>query len=109
MKQPPGLCSEGGGLDEAKLATHVLSSLSVMLPPQPASPLQPRKVEPLSATALSVTFVLAGNCAWHDVPHRIPAGVELTVPIPVPARAIVSVCIPPISRTGVAGAVSWLT
>jgi hypothetical protein len=53
------------------------------------SPLQPANVEPLAATAVSVTLVLNSKGALHVLPQVIPAGLEVTVPLPVPALVIV--------------------
>ena len=50
------------------------------------SPPHPVKVEPDEALAVSVTTVPAVNEAPHVTPQEIPAGDELTVPVPVPVR-----------------------
>jgi hypothetical protein len=55
------------------------------------SPLQPVKIEPVAGTALSVTSVPESKFALQAVPQLIPAGVLVTVPVPLPARATVSV------------------
>src|SRR5688572_10782973 len=68
-------------------------------------PLQPAKLEPLCSVALSWTAVPLGNCAWHEVPQLMPGGLDCTVPMPLPARLIVSVRMPPSSVT----LPTWLT
>lgn len=76
-----------------KVAVTVSAALmvTVQLPvPEQPAPLQPVNVEVASAAALSVTTVDAGKVLEHEVPHVMPAGDELTVPPPVPARMTVS-------------------
>jgi hypothetical protein len=54
--------------------------------PVPAHPppVHPPKVDPLAGIAVSVTPVPVGYAAEQFVPQLIPAGLELTVPLPVP-------------------------
>jgi hypothetical protein len=66
----------------------LIVTLQVVVPVQ--LPLQPVKVEPVAATAVRVTAVLLLNDAEHAVPHEIPAGALVTVPLPVPALVTVS-------------------
>jgi hypothetical protein len=47
-------------------------------------PTQPVKVEPGAGTAVKVTAVPLANAAEHVVPQEIPAGLLVTVPVPVP-------------------------
>ena len=54
------------------------------------SPLQPVKVKPTSATAVRVTTVLSMKLAVHVRPQSIPAGVLVTVPLPMPVFPTVS-------------------
>jgi hypothetical protein len=64
-------------------------------------PLQPLKTEPAAAVALSVTQVpLAYDCE-QSVPHVIPPGSLVTLPLPVPARTTMSVA--PLGGGGGAG------
>ena len=55
----------------------------VPVPEHPA-PLQPAKVEPESGEAVSVITVPAENELLQVTPQEIPAGLETTVPVPVP-------------------------
>ena len=48
------------------------------------APLQPMKVEPALGLALRVTNVPAENLVEHAAPQLIPAGDEVTVPVPLP-------------------------
>ena len=50
-----------------------------------AEPLQPAKVEPVAGVALKVTRVPLLYNAEQVLPQLIPAGVLVTVPLPVPA------------------------
>jgi hypothetical protein len=50
------------------------------------APLHPANVEPLAGVAVSVTLVPLEKLAVHAVPHVMPEGLEVTVPLPVPAR-----------------------
>ncbi len=53
------------------------------VPLQPP-PLKPAKVEPAAAVAVSVTEVPAAKLLEQSVPQLIPAGLLVTVPLPVP-------------------------
>jgi hypothetical protein len=48
------------------------------------TPLQPAKVEPAAGAAVKVTTVPLENEAEHVAPQEMPAGVLVTVPLPVP-------------------------
>ena len=50
------------------------------------SPLQPAKLEPDAAVAVRVTTVPVVKLAAQVEPQLIPAGLEVTVPKPVPVR-----------------------
>ena len=50
-------------------------------------PDQPLKTEPEAAAAVKVTAVLALSEVLHVPPHEMPAGLDVTVPEPVPALA----------------------
>jgi len=69
---------------------RVIVTLQVPVPVQPP-PLQPVKVEPAAGVAVRVTAVPVVNAAEHVVPQEIPAGLLVTVPLPVPDRETVSV------------------
>jgi hypothetical protein len=58
------------------------------VPPHPA-PLQPAKVEPAAAVAVSATTWPLAKLAEHVGWQAIPAGLLITVPVPVPASATV--------------------
>jgi hypothetical protein len=49
------------------------------------APLQPEKLEPVAATAVSVTDAPFVKSAWQVAPQAMPAGLLVTVPDPVPA------------------------
>ncbi|HUF31421.1 MAG TPA: hypothetical protein VMM77_12285 [Gemmatimonadaceae bacterium] len=60
--------------------------------PVPAhAPIQPVNSEPLAGCAVNVTTVPLLNDALHAEPHVIPAGVDVTVPLPLPSLVTVSV------------------
>ena len=61
----------------------------VPVPIQPP-PVQPAKIEPDAAVAESVTTVPGENDDEHVIPQLIPSGKLVTMPLPVPASAIVS-------------------
>jgi len=54
-------------------------------------PLQPTKIEPAAAAAVSVTELFVGNEALQVFPQLMPAGLLVTVPAPVPALVTVRV------------------
>src|SRR5437870_11907142 len=77
-----------GTLRSVKVA--VTLGACVMLTVQEPVPLHPAprqlsNVESLAATAVSVTLGLELNGALHVLPQVIPAGLEVTVPLPAPA------------------------
>jgi hypothetical protein len=59
------------------------------VPVQPA-PLHPANVDPSAATAVSATTASLAKFAEHAVGQLIPAGLLVTVPVPVPASDTVS-------------------
>jgi hypothetical protein len=64
---------------------------SVQVPPVPLhAPLQPAKYDPFAGAAVSLTWVPDANEAVHVGLQLIPAGLLVTVPLPVPARVTVS-------------------
>src|ERR671937_186694 len=65
--------------------------VTVQVPLPVQSPLQPVKVEPASAVAVSVTVVPSAKEAEQVAPQSMPAGELVTVPEPVPALVTVSV------------------
>jgi len=58
---------------------------------QSGSPVHPSNVEPADGDAVSATPVPDVNPALHVAPQLMPAGLLVTVPLPVPALVIVSV------------------
>lgn len=54
-------------------------------------PVQPVKLDPLDARAVSVTVVPELNCAEQVLPQLIPDGLEVTVPVPLPDLDTLSV------------------
>jgi len=71
----------------------VVAALSVTVhvpvPVQPP-PLQPLNVDPAAGAAVKVTAVPPANAAEHVAPQEMPAGLLVTVPLPVPVFEIVS-------------------
>jgi hypothetical protein len=58
-----------------------MTSVQVVAVPVQA-PDHPRKEDPATAAAVSVTLLLAVRLALHVVPQLIPAGLLVTVPVP---------------------------
>ncbi len=80
----------------AKVAVTVVVVLAVTVqPPVPEQPPpdQPVKVEPAAGLAASWTTVPARNASLQSGPQAIPAGVEVTVPAPVPVLATVTTAV----------------
>jgi hypothetical protein len=75
----------------------VIGTVQVPVPVQ--APLQPANVEPLAAEAVRVTEAPLAKLALHVLPQLMPAGDEVTVPLPVPARVTVSANVPPVPGT----------
>lgn len=69
------------------------ATVTVHVPvPEHPPPDHPANVEPLSAVAVRVTEEPWSNSAAHVAPHVMPAGELLTLPLPVPDLATVTVC-----------------
>jgi hypothetical protein len=68
----------------------LIVTVHVPFPEQPL-PLQPAKVEPVAALAVSVTELPFAKPAEQVAPQLIPAGLDVTVPVPFPAFVTVSV------------------
>ena len=76
----------------SKVAVAEAAVLTTQLPvPVQPEPLQPVKVDPPSAAAVSVTVVLLKKFALQMAPHSMPVGAETTFPVPVPPLRIVTV------------------
>ena len=54
------------------------------------APLQPVKLEPGAATAVSVTLAPFAKSSSQVAPQTMPAGLLVTEPLPVPALTTVS-------------------
>ncbi|MCG3201831.1 MAG: hypothetical protein NFCOHLIN_01703 [Gammaproteobacteria bacterium] len=79
-----GAPDDGGGA-EVKFATTARdsSTATVQMGVVPAqSPLQPPNEDPVVGTAFNVTAVPLAYAALQSAPQSIPAGVEVTVPVP---------------------------
>jgi len=66
--------------------------VTVQAPVPEQSPDQPVKVEPADGVGVSVTDVPSAMDALQVAPQLIPPTFEVTVPVPLPAFATVSVC-----------------
>jgi len=103
---------------KAKVAVTEVAALivtvQVPLPEQPP-PLQPLKVEPAAGAAVKVTAVPLANETEQVVPQEMPAGLLVTVPLPVPAletvsaRVVVETPVPVTSRWSVSPSAVKLT
>lgn len=54
------------------------------------SPLQPAKTDPAAGAAVRVAVLPWGNCPVQVAPQSIPAGADVTVPMPAPALLTVT-------------------
>ena len=70
------------------LAAAVIVTTHAPLPLH--APLQPSNRDPAAVAAVSVTVVPLAKLAAHVAPQSIPAGVDVTVPAPVPVFVTVS-------------------
>jgi hypothetical protein len=91
------LLSTGAGAAVVlNVAATVVSAFNVTV--HVAAPLQPpplhaEKVEPEAAAAVRMTLVPATAVSVQALPHEIPAGVLVTVPVPGPFRVTTSVAL----------------
>jgi len=84
------------GFNESNVGVQFLSTDNVTcaVVPTPAalqSPPQPPKVDPVSGSSVSCTGGIGANgalCVEHLVPQLIPAGTDVTVPVPLPLLEI---------------------
>jgi hypothetical protein len=82
------------------VAERSASRVSVHGPVPEHAPVQPAKVDPEPAGAVSVTDVPWANAWTHAAPQSIPVGALVIEPLPVPALATVSVfCVSKIAVT----------
>lgn len=79
------VCVAETELENVAVADRLLLTGTVQVPVPEQAPLQPAKVDPASATAVSVTEVPAVKLALQLVPQLMPDGELLTVPLPEPA------------------------
>ena len=99
MVQPPPVASDEdtallpAGASKVAVAVAAVLTTQAPVPVQPP-PLQPVKVDPPSAVAVSVTVVLLKKLELHFTPQSIPVGAETTFPVPVPPLRAVTVKVP---------------
>ena len=74
----------GGITVKVAVTVALVDTTQVPAPAQPP-PFQPVKTEPASAVAVNVTRVPPGYVPVQSPPQVIPAGFEVTVPVPVPS------------------------
>jgi hypothetical protein len=81
------------GALRVKVAVSVLSSstTTVQVPVPAHAPLQPEKVAPVAGVAERARLVPPAMLALHVLPQEIPLGLEVTVPLPLPALPTVTV------------------
>ena len=87
------LLDEGASKSNVAFTVAVVFVLQVPTPVQPP-PLHPVKIEPGSLTAIRVTTVPLKKLPLQIPPQSTPAGLDLTVPDPVPTFAITRVNVP---------------
>jgi hypothetical protein len=90
----PALLTVSTNCFRSKLAVTLLGSFIVtahVVPDAVSHPLQPVKFEVLDGLAVNDTLVPTLKSSEQSVPQLMPAGVELTVPVPPPAGLTVSV------------------
>jgi hypothetical protein len=85
---------KSGGVSELNVGVTVVSPFMVTVhvpePEQPA-PLQPPKLDPEAAEAVSVTAVPGKKNAAHELAGQsMPGGALVTLPVPLPAKAMLS-------------------
>src|SRR5206468_6746829 len=78
---------------ELKLAFTVALPVTVQGPVPEQAPLQPPNEEPGAGAAFKATEVPASNWVEQVAPQSIPAGVEVTVPLPAPPLVTVTVIV----------------
>jgi hypothetical protein len=80
--------STTGTNDAVTMVSAVTDKVQVAVPVQPP-PDQPVKAEPVAGTAVRTTLAVALKSAAQVAPQLMPAGADVTVPVPLPARTIV--------------------
>src|SRR5438105_4295474 len=90
-----GDTGNAGVVAVSNFAVTVVSAVMVTVQgpvPVHPPPLQPVKIDPVAATGVSSTGPLKGAlCVLQLGPQVMPAGTEVTVPVPVPDFVNVSV------------------
>ena len=83
----------GTGGDDAmlKVAVTVAFGVSEQEPVPLQSPLHPPNTDPGSGTAVRMTVPAWVNCPVHVARQSIPAGLDVTVPVPAPTMLTVTV------------------
>jgi hypothetical protein len=91
--QPPPPLSLGAGGDGAtlKVAVTVAFLVREQRPVPAQSPLHPAKTDPGSGAAVRFTVLPRGNLPLHVARQSIPAGLDVTVPMPAPTMPTVTV------------------
>jgi hypothetical protein len=81
-----------------KVAVTEAAAVTAHVPVPEHAPLQPAKVEPAAGAAVRVTAVPGVKDCAQLAPQLIPAGVLITVPVPVPLLVTDSVqVVPPVA------------
>jgi len=73
-----------GSSENAAPTVFAASIVTWQLPVPVQAPLQPAKAEPLAALAVSATTEPAAYGSEQSAPQLMPAGEDVTVPLPVP-------------------------
>jgi hypothetical protein len=101
---PAGVTVNVDGGMVVNVAVTVVSAsratVHVLVPLHPP-PDQPVNAELAEGAAVSVTLAPCANAAAHVAPQLMPAGAEVTVPLPEPAGATVNVAWGPASKVAV--------
>jgi len=77
-------------VEKVALTARTELIVTVQAPVPVQAPFQPVNVDPVAGVAVKATVVPLPNDARHVVPQEMPAGVLLTVPLPVPDFVTVS-------------------
>jgi hypothetical protein len=92
-------CGAPGGVATMKFAITLwlllIETVHMPVPEQPA-PVQPLNSIPASGVAVSVTLEFAPKPAEQIWPQLMPAGLDVTVPVPAPVFESVSVFAAPV-------------
>jgi hypothetical protein len=80
----------GSGANVAVTLVAALNATTHAPVPEQPPPLHPEKAEPAAAAAVRVTLLPPGKVEEQVVPQLMPAGVLVTLPLPVPERLTLS-------------------